>query len=176
MPNFASMDAFSRELGKMNAEIERQKRKAITGPMAKEAQKIAAGLLPADLGGNDSFSGWTSRSPISLDTAVTFTSSGAAIVHPTKVTAGPWTVLESGRNKGNAAGFSGPGVNRRTGATSRTKSGGIRKQRGRKSKRWNGYTSGKGTASRAVAEMDKKMPKVAEDGVRKVMVRHFDVT
>ena len=172
MPNFVSMDAFSRELGKMNAEIERRKRKEITGPMAQEAQKIAAVEVSRDLGGDIKFSGWAPA----LVTQVKFTSTGAAVVHPTRTSAGPFTVAESGRNQGNAAGFSGPGVNRRTGATSRTKSGGIRKQRARGAKRWNGVTRGCGTSSRAVAVMEKKMPKVAEDGVRKVMVRHFDVT
>lgn len=170
------MDAFSRELRKMSDEVARKKRRDITGPMAEEAQKIAASQLPADLGGDDSFSGWTRRSPISLTTTIRFTTSGAAVVHPTRSTAGPWTVAEIGRNKGNASGFSGPGINRRTGLTSRTKSGGIRKQRSRKAKRWNGYTSGKGTASRAVKIMDQKLPAIAEDGVRKVMRRHFDVT
>lgn len=172
MPNFASMDAFSRELGKMADEVNRKKRKDITGPMAEDAQKIIAAEVAKDVGGDIRFSGWAPY----LVTEIKFTSTGAAIVHPTRSSAGPFTVAEIGRNQGNASGFSGPGINRRSGVTSRTKSGGIRKQRNRKAKRWNGVTRGFGTASRAVARMNKELPDVADDGMRKITRRHFDVS
>jgi hypothetical protein len=85
-------------------------------------------------------------------------------------------VAEQGRNQGNAGGFSGPGINRSTGITSRTKSGAVRRVRARQSRRWNGATAGKGTASRAVAEMDRQLPRIADKAVLKVIRKRFTVT
>lgn len=163
MPTFNGFAAFNRELDAMSKEISVAKRRKITGPMAEQAQKIAAGELPRDLGGDDAFSGWAAKPT----TEIKFTSTGAAVLHPTKTSAGPWTVLEHGRNQAAGPAFTanlGPRLTQ-TGRLSR-----------RKVKRWNGRTVGKGTASRAVAQMEKLIPKVAEDGVRRVQMRHFDVT
>lgn len=169
------MDAFGRELERMAIEIRGAQKRKITGPMADKAQKIIDGQVAKDLTQSD-FSGWTRQNPIKLTTQQKFGRNNAAIVHPTKQTAGPFTVLDQGRNTGNASGFAGPGINRRTGLTARKKNGELRKQRDRKARRWNGYTSGKGTASKAARAIEAAMPVVAEDGVRRVMVRHFDVT
>lgn len=175
MATFSSMDAFGRELERMAVEIRGAQKRRVTGPMADKAQKIIDAQVARDLTQSD-FSGWTRSNPIKLTTEQRFGRDNAAIVYPTKTTAGPFTVLDAGRNKGNASGFAGPGVNRRTGLTSRTKAGNIRQQRNRAARRWNGYTSGKGTAGNAAKAIEKAMPDVAEVGVRKVMVRHFDVT
>lgn len=172
MATFVSLGSFGNELEKMRKELAGAEKRKITGAMAKEAQKAAERVGAADIGADLKMRGWAPT----LETQVKFTSSNAALVSPTRLSAGPWTVRESGRNQGNASGFSGPGINTRTGVTSRTKSGGLRKVRARKARRWNGYTQGKGTGSKAVAAMEKVVPSVAEDGVRRVFVRHFDVS
>lgn len=171
MPTFDGFAAFNRELDAMAKEIAVSKRRKITGTMADKAQEIIRAEVTKDVGSDRKFRGWAPK----LVTEVKFTKEGAAIVHPTRSSAGPITVANQGRNQGNASGFAGPGINRRTGITSRTKSGGIRQQRNRRAKRWNGVTRGFGTADRAVAAMERLIPKVAEDGVRKIQVRHFDV-
>jgi hypothetical protein len=48
--------------------------------------------------------------------------------------------------------------------------------RARQSRRWNGATAGKGTASRAVAEMDRQLPRIADKAVLKVIRKRFTVT
>jgi len=95
---------------------------------------------------------------------------------PTARSAGPWTVAEQGRNQGNAGGFFGPGINATTGLTARTKSGKVRKVRARALRRWNGTTRGRDTASDAVALMEREMPKLAEQGVKRVIRKRFDVS
>jgi len=138
--------------------------------MAKAAQKIATRAASADLGGDPKFSGWAPT----LDTQIKGIRNGA-ILMPTRSSAGPWTVAEFGRNQGGSSGFQGPGINRKSGQTSRTKSGGLRKVRSFKAKRWNGYTRGKSTASTAEAIMERELPKIAEKAALKVTRKHFDV-
>jgi hypothetical protein len=168
---FRSFEAFGREIDAMNRDLENEMDRNIAKMMAKEASAIAYREAAKDLGGDPKFSGWKPW----LKLEVKQTRSGA-VLHPTRNSAGPWTVAERGRNQGNAAGFSGPGINRRTGITSRTKSGGLRKVRSVRAKRWNGRTLGKNTASDAVAAMEQQLPKIAERESRKVIQRHFDVT
>lgn len=137
------------------------------GKMAKrEANKAAS----ADLGGDPKFSGWKPE----LKTAYDIVRPGVLSFRPAgRAAAGPWTVAERGRNQGNASGFSGPGINRRTGATSRTKSGGVRKTRAFGAKRWNGVTAGKGTASDAVAAIEAKVPKLVDQRVGRAIRKTF---
>ena len=90
-----------------------------------------------------------------------------------KSAAGPWTVAEFGRNQGNASGFSGPGLNRKTGLTSFTKAGNVRKTRAFGAKRWNGVTQGKGTASTAVNAIESKVPKIVDQGVSRAIRKTF---
>ena len=171
MPSFRSFDAYNREVDRASRDLEREARGRIAMDMAKAAQGIATRAASNDLGGDPKFSGWA---PI-LDTQVKNIRDGA-ILTPTRSSAGPWTVAEFGRNQGGTTGFLGPGINRKTGLTSRTKSGGLRKVRSFKAKRWNGYTQGKHTASEAQAIMERDLPKIAERESRKVLQRHFDVT
>jgi hypothetical protein len=151
--------------------LDRHAKARITKEMAEAAQKIATKAASGDLGGDPKFSGWRPE----LDTQIKSLSNGAAILMPTRVSAGPWTVAERGRNQGNAGGFAGPGINTRTGRTSRRKDGSVRKVRSRQSRRWNGTTTGKDTASKAVAAMQRALPKLAEDGVRKTILKRFDL-
>lgn len=171
MPTFKSFGAFGAELDQVVATMEREARARITRPMGERAQKIAEAAASADLGGDPKFSGWK---PV-LETQLKDGRDGSTILMPTRSSAGPWTVAERGRNHGNAGGFSGPGIGK-SGFTSRTKSGGLRKVRAFKAKRWNGYTDPKRTASEAVTRMERELPKIAEDGVRRILQRHFDVT
>lgn len=173
MPEFANFAAVEREIAKVARELELDEVKRITREMGERAQKIAERVAFGDLGGDAKFSGWAPE----LATQLKVLRGGATILMPTRHSAGPWTVAEQGRNQGNASGFSGPGLNVRTGVTSRNKTtGALRKVRARKATRWNGYTTGKGTASKAVAEMDEGFTPIAEQGLRRVLVRHFDVT
>lgn len=175
MPSF-SLQSFSAELDALQHEVTSAKNRAVSEPMARHAQAIADRNAAQDLGADRAFSGWTRRTPIVLETQIKFLSQGAALLHPTRSSAGPWTVADKGRNQGNAPGFAGPGINRKTGTTSRTKSGAVRKVRARQSKRWNGTTAGKGTATRAVKQMDRELPPIAEKAFRGMLVKHFDVT
>jgi hypothetical protein len=169
--SFSSFGAFAAEVGKLAREIDKDAQQRITREMGEKAQEIAKKAASADLGGDAKFSGWVPP----LDTQLKPGRNNSTLLTPTRESAGPWTVAQSGRNQGNASGFSGPGINTRTGRTSRTKSGGIRKVRVRGTPRWNGYTDGKDTADDARRMMESELPKVAEDGVRKVLMRYFDV-
>lgn len=171
MANFTSFDAYAKALDQMQKDVDKETRTIIAREMGERAQRIATTAASADLGGDPEFSGWKPQ----LDTRIKQTPVGVVLM-PTRSSAGPWTVAEFGRHRGNASGFAGPGINRSTGKTSRTKSGGLRKVRATKGRRWNGTTNPKGTASTATERMDHELPSIAERGVRKVMTRHFDVT
>ncbi len=176
MPNWNSLAAFGREIEAMEKAIDAAEKRKITLAQAEAGKVIAYKLASRDLGSDRAFKNWTRQARIPLDLDVKTTASNGAILLPSKVSAGPWTVAEFGRHQGNASGFFGPGVNRRTGATSRTKAGAVRKVRARQSKRWNGTTLPKNTATDAVKVMDKELPKIADDRVRRIISKHFDVT
>lgn len=173
MATFSSFDAFGRALDAAAKDLDREGNGRISFEMAREGQKIARRAAANDLGGDPKFSGWAPR----LATVAKKTR-GGAILHPTRSSAGPWTVAEIGRNKGSGTrgAFIGPGANRKTGATRFRKDGSVAKVRAFKSRRWNGYTDGKETASDAVEVMEKELPKIAERESRKVLQRRFDVT
>jgi hypothetical protein len=168
---FTSFAAFGRQLELMQREIDATADRKILLPMAEKAQKIGKTYAAGHVGADLKFSGWAPTLVTEIKVA-----NSAVIVHPTRQSAGPWTVSERGRNQGNASGFAGPGINRRSGLTSRTKSGGIRKQRMRQTKRWNGVTEGRQTATRAQAHIDRVLPPVGEAGFRKIARKHFDVS
>lgn len=178
MPTWDSAAAFGRELERLQRSIEKQQRKA-TRAMAEEGEKIAGSAARSDLGGDDQFSGWNGRYLEDLRVKPSRQGSGHFLL-PTRKSGGPWKVAEQGRNKGTATGrggvkiFFGPGLNRKTGVTSRTKSGAIRKTRAFGQKRWNGYTSGKSTATRAVAQFESASERIAEKSMRTAIVKHFD--
>ena len=172
MPTFRSLADFGDELAKLGADLTTREKYEITDSMGRRAQKLAEQAASADLGGDPKFSGWT---PV-LETRTRRLADGATMLTPTARSAGPWTVAEQGRNQGNAGGFAGPGINTTTGLTARTKSGKVRKVRARALRRWNGTTRGKDTASDAVALMEREMPKLAEQGVKRVIRKRFDVS
>lgn len=175
MPTWESLAAFGRELAGLEGDLTAAEARKVTRQMGAEAQAIAARHAAGDLGGDRAFSGWRRGAPIPLDTQLRNISAGTLIT-PTRRSAGPWTVAQTGRNQGNASGFSGPGVNRSTGLTARTKSGAVRRVRARNARRWNGTTNPKHTASDAVTEMERKLPAIADKAVLKVTRKRFDVT
>ncbi len=176
MPNWNSPAAFLRDFDAMISGLTGPEKRKITRLEGEAAQVIAAKAAAADLGSDRAFSGFTRQHPIVLDTQLRDAPDYNTLLTPTKLSAGPWTVAEFGRNQGNATGFSGPGVNRSTGATARTKAGRVRKVRERQAKRWNGTTRPKNTASDALRVMDRELPKVADKAVGVVVRKHFDVT
>jgi hypothetical protein len=173
VPTWNSMSAFVDDLTKTLSPAEIRK---ITRAQAEAAQSIANRHASRDLGSDRAFSGWTRANRVQLDTQIRRVRGDAHLLTPTRSSAGPWTVAEQGRNQGNASGFAGPGINTRTGITSRTKSGAIRKVRSRRARRWNGTTQGKRTATDATTEMTRELPKIADIGVRLALRKRFDVT
>lgn len=173
MPTFRSLADFGDELARLGADLTTREKYEITDGMGRRAQKLAEQAASADLGGDPMMSGWKVAE---LKTRTRRLADGATMLTPTARSAGPWTVAEQGRNQGNAGGFAGPGINTTTGLTARTKSGKVRKVRARALRRWNGTTRGKDTASDAVALMEREMPKLAEQGVKRVIRKRFDVS
>ena len=163
------MQAFAADLARSLDSSEVRK---ITKAQAEEAKKIANREIVRDLGGDRKFRNWAPTA----DLQVRMTRNDGAMMSPTRTGAGIITTVNQGRNQGNASGFSGPGVNTRTGLTSRTKSGGLRRVRARSGKRWTGYTTGKGTADRAVRVIEAELPKVAQAEYHRVLSKRFDVT
>ena len=115
MATFASLKAYGEALDKMAKDLEQETKTRVALEMAHKAQSIAQGEANSDIGG--SFSGWRRGAPIELVTQVKKIRDGYAVI-PTRVSAGPWTVADQGRNQGNAGGFSGPGISKK-GTTSR---------------------------------------------------------
>lgn len=175
MPTWQSIDAFQRDVSSLSREMDRELSKA-TRRMVERAERIAGEEARRDLGGDSRFSGWTPGPDLS-DLRIKSFKPNAHIIYPTRSSAGGWTTATVGRNKGNAPGYSGPGINRRTGLTSRTKAGNVRKVRTFNSRtRWNGYTAGKGTADRAVDRMESDSEKIADVEFRRSLSKRFDVT
>jgi hypothetical protein len=170
MASWSSFDAYAIDLGALAKDLEQDRLQRIAKRMADEGAKIFERVASGDLGGDPKFSGWAP----SLDTRVKLVRSGAVLM-PTRTGAGPITVAQQGRNQGNASGFSGPGINTRTGRTSRRKDGSLRQVRSRKARRWNGRTQGKRTADKAIAIMDRELPKIAEKEIRRIITKRFDL-
>ena len=106
---------------------------------------------PADLGGDDRFSGWA-KAP--LVTRYDLVGPGRVSFHPTPRSAGPWRVADEGRNQA-----AGPAI-------------GSKGRRGSR-KRWNGRTQGKNTATDALAAIEPKVPRLAEQQVARAIRKAF---
>lgn len=169
MATFESFKDFGSAFEAMTKEIE-QDRKLWALEMAKRAEAIGKAEATADLGADLKFSHWAPR----WDTRIKPTSTGAVLL-PTRSGAGVITVANQGRHNANASGFAGPGINKKTGLTKKLKSGGVGKVKAVKGKRWNGSTRGMGTADRAVARMERELYSIAEKGLTRTQMRHFDI-
>lgn len=173
MPEFRSMAEFGRELDALAEDIEQDWLRRMTAEQAERAQDIARDVASAELGGDPHMSGWTPE----LDTKVTHFSDGAALLSPTKSSAGPWTVFFVGRNQGNAGGIAGPGViqtGANAGTTARNKSGAVRKVRARKSRKWNGTTDPFTSPSAVQNPVERAAAEIAEKYGLKAVRKRFD--
>lgn len=171
MPDFASLDAFAREVGRWQDEFEKTHKRRITRAQAEAGAEIALARFRNVLGGDAKFSGWDPE----IELQVKETRSGGAVMMPTRTGAGPATVAVKGRNQGNATGFAGPAINRRTGMTTRNKRGNLIRRR-TAHRQWNGRTDPKIEAAAIVSAIDAKAGEIAETEHRKGAQRHFDVT
>lgn len=174
MPQWESLAAFGKELAGLEGDLTGPEKRKVTRAMGDRAQTIAARAAARRLGGDRAFSGWDRGRPIQLGTRLRNARDGNTLMTPTFP--GGWTVAERGRNQGNAGGFAGPGINVRTGITSRTKSSAVRRTRARASRRWNGTTPPKRVASDALVEMERQLPKIADQAVLIVTRKRFTVT
>lgn len=183
MPTWTSAAAFLSDVEKAKREIERDEALAITKEMAERHAAISVEESQRDLGGDSRFSGWVGRDLADLQ--IKQKRGGGSPGHwvfPTRKSGGPWKVVEKGRNQGDVRGrggveiFIGPSIDRKSGETFRTKKGNVRLTSYRRSGRWNGYTSGKGTASRAIARIEREAPDIAERGLVKGLRKRFDVS
>ena len=170
MAVFRSFDDLAKGFAKTATSLGPEELQKILRRVGREAQAISKEEAAKDVGDDLKFSGWAPP----LSTVIKDGRPGVVAVIPTRRSAGPWTVLNDGRNQGETGLFLGPGINRSTGETARTKRGAVRKTRAFKAKRWNGTTRGKGTADRARGRIEDMVPKRIEDEVRKAFKKHFD--
>lgn len=133
-----------------------------------EIDRAVSGTL-----GDLSMSGWRRSGPIDIVGSHRVLDDATVLIEPVKRAKGPMAVLERGRNQGNASGFSGPGINVRTGITSRLKSGAVRGQRARAARQWNGTTAPKRTMTNASQAIKDKAPALIADEVHKALARRL---
>lgn len=170
MPDFASLEAFGRELDRWQQEYERTNKQRITRAQAEAGVDIAIGRFSGVLGGDPKFSGWAPE----IELQVKETRTSGAVMMPTRTGAGPATVATQGRNQGDVGLFQGPALNHRTGVTSRNKRGNLIRRRTTR-RQWNGYTDPKISASEIVSAIDARAVEIAEAEQRSGLQRHFDV-
>lgn len=170
MPDFASLEAFGRELDRWQQEYERTNKQRITRAQAEAGVDIAIGRFSGALGGDPKFSGWAPE----IELQVKETRTSGAVMMPTRTGAGPATVATQGRNQGDVGLFQGPAMNHRTGVTSRNKRGNLIRRRTTR-RQWNGYTDPKISASEIVSAIDARAVEIAEAEQRSGLQRHFDV-
>jgi hypothetical protein len=164
MPSWPDLAAFGRELAGFEGDFTPAEIRKITRTMGREGQVIADKFFRRDLGGDKAFSGWNRGSPIAADTALRNTADGSTILAPSKSGAGIITTSTFGRNAATGPRLIGPRL---------TRTGRVSKARQR---RYNGRTRGKGTATDATAEMQRRLPPIADRAVLKVARKRFDVT
>lgn len=167
MPKWSSLAEYAKELKGLESDLTGPEARKIVKAMAVEGEAIAERSALRSLGGDKAFSGWNRGRPIPLDTRVRPGRDSrdiSMIMAPTRRSAGPWTVAEFGRNSREGPRLTGPRL---------TKSGRVSRARRR---RYNGVTLGKKTASRAINEMDVKLPKIADKGIKAITRKRFDVT
>ena len=148
---------FEQRIRRFQRELEDDRLKAIVTKAGVKAKEIATAAASADLGGDPKFSGWAPT----LETRFDHVSPGVISFHPTRRAAGPWTVAEFGRNQAAGPRLSGPRL---------TKTGKVSKA---KTKRWNGRTQPKHTASDALTKIDAETFKIVDTEVSKAISKFF---
>lgn len=156
--DLASFGQLDRRLALYHAELTGRASQARASRVGVLSRSDINQAVRADLG-DQSMSGWRRGNPHEIAGTSRVVSDHEVEMLPARRAGGPMRVLESGRNQGNAGGFAGPGINTRTGSTSRTQSGAVRKVRSRAGKRWNGTTQPKHTWTEATERLAREMPK-----------------
>lgn len=153
-----TLASYARKVDQFQKELGDDAMGHAVGKMAKvEAQSAAVG----DLGSDGRFSGWRRGKPFELATRYDIVGPGKVSFHPSRMSAGPWTVAEHGRG-----GMVGPSLS----SSSLTPTG--RKRRA-KTKRNNGRTAGKSTASDALDAIDRKLPGVVDGQIGRAIRKVF---
>lgn len=155
-----SLGSYGRKVDGFIGELEAEKLRAMATKVGVKAKQIATDAASADLGGDPAFSGWRPATNW-LATRFDHLEPGVISFHPTKRSAGPWTVAEFGRNRAAGPRMVGPRL---------TKTGKVSKARQR---RYNGQTEGKGTASDALAKIEPMVPEVVDAEVTKAIRKFF---
>ena len=151
-----TFQSFAAKISRFQKELTDDATSHAIGKMAKEEADKAA---RADLGSDGQFSGW----PGKLATRYDIVGPGRLLFKPSNArAAGKITVAEYGRNAS-----AGP----RERSSSLTRTG--RRRSARSIRRWNGVTAGKGTASDALAAIDKKVPKIVETAIGRAIAKTF---
>ena len=151
-----TFESFNRKVVRFQKELGDDATMHAIGKMAKDEARKAAS---ADLGGDPKFSGWAPE----LTTRYDIVGTGKLSFHPgSKRAAGPWTVAEIGRNAAQ-----GP----RLRSSTLTPTG--RRRSARSMRRWNGVTRGKGTATTALAAIDKQVGKIVDRRVGRAIRKVF---
>jgi hypothetical protein len=153
-----SFAQFESRMTKFIRELEEDRLKAIADKAGVEAKRLAERAASADLGGDPKFSGWAPK----LETRYDHLEPGKISFKPTRRSAGPWTVAEVGRNQAAGPRMVGPRL---------TKTGKVSKAR---TKRYNGQTTGKDTASDALELIDKSVPRIVDREVTKAVRKFFN--
>lgn len=149
---------FNGRLTRFIDELEGAQLKALADKMGVRAKQLAKDAASADLGGDPKFSGWKPT----LDTRYDHLDPGVIGFKPTRRAAGPWTVAEFGRNTAAGPRMVGPRL---------TKTGRVSKAR---TKRWNGVTQPKNTATEALELIEREMPQVVDAEVGKAIRKFFN--
>lgn len=165
------LDPFIRKVDTFSRDLEGEGGRALINAVGLGAKADIETAVRRDLG-DTSMSGWRRGRPIQVTGMYTVTDKDTVEITPANRAKGPMRVLEDGRNRGNSGGFQGPGVNARTGRTLKSNAGKV-KVRTRRTKRWNGYTSGKNTWTDAIAVIVDKTPERAQEAFRKIITRSF---
>lgn len=160
------MDAGFARVHKWANQIEREldgsAAKARTRRVGFVLQREVDAAVRRDLG-DQSMSGWPRGNPLRISGRSKVLSPTDVLIGARRGAGGPMRVLQSGRNMGQTGAVLGPGANRTSGLTARTKAGNVRKVRATKGRRWNGYTAPKRTWSKAESEIGNKAPGVVHD-------------
>lgn len=150
--------AFAHKLDRTSAEFSGTNLHQVWAQLGKAAEGDAAKAAAADLGGDDTFSGW-SKNPLVTESKPV---ADGVVVRPRPRARGAWRVAQSGRHQGAmrvlGGGASGPVLGQ----------GKISAKTGKalgKNKRWNGSTDPKDTWDDAVEIMQRETPARAERAI-----------
>jgi hypothetical protein len=159
------------DMQRMLKDLTVDERQDITHIMGREAEKATRSVVMRTFGSKRGFSGWRRKKTVPINTRLIDGRKGATIMAPTKSSAGVATTAQFGRNPGG--GGLGARSSPRMVGPRLTKTGKISKARVR---RYNGTTQPMRTSDKAVKEAERRVPRVTDRAVRRVVAKRFDVT